>query len=476
VSALLKYVRVAPLQPERFAAVLDAAQLAQWEETVLRARARLAGRVVWNVSSTFRGGGVAEMLSSLLAYARGGGVDARWVVIRADEGFFAITKRLHNRLHGVPGDGGPLGATEAEEYEHVCRRRGEAFAGRVAPGDIVVLHDPQTAGMAALLKERGAVVVWRAHVGSDVANGLSREAHAFLRPHVTQADACVFSRQAFVWAELEGEPVRVIEPSIDAFSAKNQDMDSASVAAVLRRAGLEAGPSPGPGVLTRLDGTPMRIDHRVKSLTSGPVPAEAAMLLQVSRWDRLKDHAGVMRAFSTGVAPHTGAHLVLAGPETEAVADDPEGRVVLAELLDAQAALASPVRERVHVACLPMRDPEENAALVNALQRRATVVAQKSLAEGFGLTVTEAMWKAKPVVASKVGGIQDQIERGRTGMLVDPTDGDEFARATLELLGDPARAAEMGRRARAHVRDRFLGPRHLTQWAELIEMLLGANP
>jgi trehalose synthase len=196
-------------------------------------------------------------------------------------------------------------------------------------------------------------------------------------------------------------------------------------------------------------------------------------VLQVSRWDRLKDHVGVLRGFAEHVAPQGDAHLVLAGPATEAVADDPEGAEALAEVEAAYRALPDDVRWRVHLARLPMADREENAAMVNALQRGAQIVVQKSLAEGFGLTVAEGMWKGRPMVASAVGGIQDQVVDGETGYLVaDPHDLPAFGGAVRRLLADPAHAERMGRAGRQRVIDHFLETRHLRQWVDLIEALI----
>ncbi|MGI8749670.1 MAG: glycosyltransferase, partial [Thermoleophilaceae bacterium] len=202
------------------------------------------------------------------------------------------------------------------------------------------------------------------------------------------------------------------------------------------------------------------------------VPAGVPVVLQVSRWDGLKDHEGVMSAFADHRAPRTEAHLVLAGPSTAAVADDPEGLGVLEDLKRQWASLPARIRERVHLVSLPMEDIEENAAIVNALQRRASVVAQKSLAEGFGLTVSEAMWKGRPVVAGDVGGIRDQIVDGRSGALVEPSDLAGFADAVRSLLDEPERARIMGEAAREQIRGRFLGPRHLTQYVDLFDRLL----
>jgi trehalose synthase len=178
-----------------------------------------------------------------------------------------------------------------------------------------------------------------------------------------------------------------------------------------------------------------------------------------------------MEGFVRFVAPHTDAHLVLAGPSVEAVTDDPEGARVLEDAYAQWELLAPGLRERVHLAALPMEDGQENAAIVNALQRRADVVVQKSLAEGFGLTVAEAMWKARPVVASRIGGIQDQIEEGTGVLLDDPADLREFGAAVTALLADREGAEAMGRAAKARVTERFLGPRHLTQYLDLFRSL-----
>jgi trehalose synthase len=168
---------------------------------------------------------------------------------------------------------------------------------------------------------------------------------------------------------------------------------------------------------------------------------------------------------------------VLAGPDVKGVTDDPEGAVVFEQVEQAWRALPEAVRDRVHLVSLPTVDVEENAAIVNALQRHATIVVQKSLQEGFGLTVTEAMWKARPVVASCVGGIRDQIERGTNGILLDdPSDLEAFADVLGDLLDDPARMAALGEAAREHVRDHFLGIDHLLKYAELLERLDAHEP
>ena len=466
-------VAVTPLDPTRFREVLSPDGLAQFEHTITRGRELLDGRTLWNVNSTAHGGGVAEMLRSLIGYVRGVGVDARWVTIGGNPEFFRITKRLHNRLHGYAGDGGPLGEAERAVYERVAAEHADLLAQRVGPRDIVLLHDPQTAGMVGPLVEKGVPVIWRAHVGLDVPNDRAREAWRFLIGYVEPADAYVFSRRSYTWEGLDESKVTVIAPSIDAFSPKNHPMSFTSVTAVLRAAGLAADHHHhSRAIFERLDGTVGRVEHEARVVEEHALGLDVPLVAQVSRWDRLKDPIGIVSAFAEHVHADEDPHLLLAGPDVTAVADDPEGAEVFEEVEAAWRGLPQRVRRRVHLALLPMDEADENAVIVNALQRRADVVVQKSLAEGFGLTVSEAMWKGRPVVASDVGGIRDQIEDGQTGYLVEPTDLAAFADRVNRLLGDPHDAERMGEAAQIRVRDLFLGPRHLGQYVELLESVV----
>jgi trehalose synthase len=467
-------VPIASLGPERFRSVLTPDQAVQFDRMIAAARDEFAGRVIWNVNSTAAGGGVAEMLQSLIGYGRGAGVDARWLVIRGDPDFFRVTKRLHNRLHGTTGDGGPLGQGEREIYESVTQRNALELSKLLAPGDIVLLHDPQTAGLVVPLQLVGARVIWRCHIGLDKPNRLARSAWRFLLRYVVPADAYVFSREAFAWDDLDRSKLAIVAPSIDAFAPKNQAMERRTSASILYTARIYAHNGSGRPVFTRADGSPGRVDRRAKKWEASGLTARTPIVTQVSRWDALKDPLGVIDAFAAHVAPRSPAHLVLAGPDVAAVADDPEGVEVLEACGARWASLAPKVRERVHLLALPMLDLEENAAIVNALQRRSAVVVQKSLAEGFGLTVAEAMWKGRPVVASRIGGIQDQIVDGESGMLVDPADLEQFGAAVAGLLADPARADRMGAAAQTRVRESFLGPRHLTQYFELFKRVIDA--
>ncbi|MGZ8475760.1 MAG: glycosyltransferase [Candidatus Limnocylindria bacterium] len=472
----LEEVLVTPLRPERFDEVLTPDALAEFRQSIARAHELLGSHAIWNVNSTAFGGGVAEMLRSLIGYVRGAGIDGRWVIAEGDPDFFRITKRLHNRLHGVLGDGGPLGDAERDTYERLCAANAANLVEMVQPGDVVILHDPQTAGMLPRLRAViDAPLIWRAHIGLDLPNDLAREAWSFLIPYLTDADAYVFSREAFAWEGLDRSRVTVIPPSIDAFSPKNHGMSFTSVTAVLRAAGLAADHhQPHRAVFERIDGSVGYVERRAQIVEEEQLRLDTPLLAQVSRWDRLKDPLGVLAGFAEHVVADEDPHLVLAGPDVRAVADDPEGAEVFAEVEAVWHDLAPDVRRRVHLALLPMEDAEENAVIVNALQRRADVVAQKSLAEGFGLTVAEAMWKGRAVVATRVGGIQDQIEDCRTGYLVEPTDLRAFGERVSTLLLDHFAAERIGEAARTRVRDLFLGSRHIGQYVDLLERVLAA--
>jgi trehalose synthase len=468
-------VHVEPVAIARLAALLGSERAERFTSTADRTREALAGRRVVNVNSTAAGGGVAELLQTLLAYSRGAGVDARWFVIDGDPAFFEITKRIHNRLYGSAGDAGSLDAVARRHYEATAERNAGLIDAVVRPGDIVLIHDPQTAPLAHHAQRAGATVIWRCHIGLDQPNEHSEQAWEFLAPYLEDLDGYVFSRAQFVPPQIPLDRVAVIAPSIDPFSAKNDLIEPALVTRVLVQAGVLADGAGGPVSFVRRDGSRGATTHRVDLLDTGPPPAPSVpVVLQASRWDTLKDMRGVMVGFADLVAPYTNAHLVLAGPEPRGVADDPEAALVLRDCRERWAGFPEPIRARVHLACVPMEDADEAATIVNALQRHAAVVVQKSLAEGFGLTVAEAMWKERAVVGGAVGGIVDQILDGVTGFLVDAHDLEQYARSVRALLDDVPLARTMGVAAHARVRDQFLGDRHLEQWAALFERLDGS--
>jgi trehalose synthase len=467
----VQQVDVQPAALSHLAEFLTDAQADRLLAAARRARTALAGRAVWNVNATAHGGGVAEMLQTLLSYGLGAGVDTRWLVLDGDADFFAITKRLHNALHGEAGDGGRLGEGEHAHYQRVLGANLGAITAQVRPGDVVLLHDPQPAGLANGLRDAGAHVVWRCHVGRDTPNQRTDAGWEFLRRYVQHADAFVFSRRQYPPTWVPADRLWIIPPSIDPFAVKNRELTPAEVNGFLHRTGLLGGRyTAGPLAFIRRDGAVGAVRPHDDLILDGlPPPADARLVVQISRWDRLKDMAGVLTGFAEHlVKDRDNVHLMLVGPDVTGVADDPEGAQVLAECRSVRHALTAGVRDRTHLACLPMDDGDENAIIVNALQRHAEVVVQKSLVEGFGLTVTEAMWKARPVLASAVGGIQDQIADGRDGLLLpDPRDLDAFGAALRRLLEDRQLAARLGTAARTRVQQELLGDRHLVQYADL---------
>jgi trehalose synthase len=473
----MREVEIQPVPLERLARLLSPARAERlFAYQKAAAGGLLRDRTVWNINATSKGGGVAEMLQYILAYGRGAGVDTRWLVLDGDHDFFMITKRLHNFLHGSPGDGGALGPEEREHFARVLSYNLPMAEQVVEPGDIVLLHDPQTAGLVDGLRRRGAHVVWRCHIGRDSGNALTELGWGFLQEFVADADAFIFSRKEYVPHWVPADKVFIIAPSIDPFSAKNIALTPEQVRNSLAQAGLVGNhPDLSQVGLTRRNGEPGEVrPHRGLVHGHGPVPADARLVVQVSRWDRLKDMPGVLSGFADRIDDlPPDAHLALVGPEASGVSDDPEGAAVFDECVSLWERLPVDVQDRVHLVSLPMDDVDENAHLVNALQRRATVVVQKSVVEGFGLTVTEAMWKSRPVIASAVGGIRDQIVDGVHGVLVDdPLDLDAFGDALERVLGDDAYATKLGRAARERVQDHFLGDRHLIQYVDLFASLM----
>ena len=423
-----------------FARIREELSAGAWEQLMSAredARALLGGRTLWSINSTARGGGIAEMQRTLWPYWRDAGLDARWLVLSGTPAFFRLTKRLHNLLHGSAV--AHPGISDHDLFARVGRAASAHAVDLVAPGDVVILQDPQTAALVTPLKRAGAMVVWRCHVGADRSNDAVEAAWRFLLPFIEEADAFIFTRRAFVPPTLDPQRVGLLTPAIDPCSEKNGALEAGRARAILERAGLA--PQPGP------------------------------LVVALARWDRLKDPVGIIQAFALHVEEPR-ASLVVAGPEIDAVADDPEAGRVLSEARAAWRRLPPSRRDRIRLAALPMDSLKTNALLVNALQREATVIVKKSLQEGFGLGVTEGMWKAKPVVATRVGGHRDQVVHGRTGLLVDdPSDLQAFAAAIDRTLDDPALALELGGAARERVRARYLADRHFVSWARVLARL-----
>jgi trehalose synthase len=436
----------------------------------------LGDRAVWNINSTASGGGVAEMLRSVLRYVRGLGVLARWAVVQGPPEFFRVTKRIHNALHDNAGDGSALGPEEMALYERVMTENIVALDAVVRPGDVVICHDPQTAGLVPHFVGRGMHVIWRCHIGHELHGVEVDRGWSFLRKYLECVPYAVVSRGAYAPAWLPQKRVQVLPPNIDPFSVTNQAMEEPTIRAILCDVGLIDGPrGDGRATFLRDDGSVGRVERAAEILRVGRPPSwDTRLVVQVSRWDAMKDPVGVLQGFARLVEPASVRQvaLVLAGPTVSSVADDPEGPVVYRRVEQVWHELPDSLRSAVHLAQLPMQDVGENAAIVNALQRHATVIVQKSLREGFGLTVTEGMWKRRPVIASAVGGIQDQIRDRIDGLLVhDPTDLGEFAGLLRNVLADPVLGKRLGDAAYERVRENYLTISSLEQWALLVKQL-----
>jgi trehalose synthase len=343
------------------------------------------------------------------------------------------------------------------------------MASLVAPGDVVVLNDPQTAAMSEPLQRAGATVIWSCHIGIDHDNEYSWNAWRCLRPRLASVRRFVFSRYTSLPEWLGGAETSILTPGIDPGSTKNLPMPDAAARAILQHLGLAAGVPAATPTYDCTDGSTARLAGRPTVLDCDGAPhwGRDPVVVSLARWDRIKDPLGILDGFLERALPATGAHLLLAGPDPGQVADDPEAEAVLADVRERWRRLPPRARARVHVACLPLTSPEENAAMVNAIQRLATVVVKKSLQEGFGLGVTEAMWKARPVVASAVGGHLDQVQHRHSGLLADPADVAAFGDAIVELLHEPPRAARLGQAARERVRALFLNDWHFVRWVEV---------
>ncbi|MFZ0658087.1 MAG: glycosyltransferase [Candidatus Binataceae bacterium] len=383
------------------------------ELTVLGAR--LAGKKVVNINSTRSGGGVAEILQRLIPLLGEVGIDARWEVVEGTQDFFALTKHLHNALHGTAHvftaeDQGVFDMTTASNLERLNLN-----------GDIMFIHDPQPAGLVRNRAAIGGKWIWRCHIDlSAPAPG----AWEFIEPMVRQFDLSVFSAPQFTRAL--PIPQILISPSIDPLADKNRELGRDEIDAVLSKLGIRS---------------------------------DKPIVTQISRFDRLKDPLGVLEAWQLA-RRRVDCQLVLAGG---GASDDPEGAEVLRE-----------VRERagndadVHILDLPPTSHIE----VNAIQSASAVVIQKSLKEGFGLTVSEALWKSKPVIAGAAGGIPLQITHKYSGILTHTIEGTAFW--IKQLLSEPEFARQLGRNGHNHVRSNFLLTRHMRDY--MLAFLLLDHP
>lgn len=366
---------------------------------------KLKGKVIQNVNSTAVGGGVAEILSRMINLLRQLGVDARWDVIKGDEKFFNITKKMHNALHGVDVE---VSLKELMYFQEVNRQNAKEMD---LCGDILFIHDPQPIALVEQKETMGKKWVWRCHIDFTTPK---EEVMAFLKLYIEKYDSAVFSAPAF--ARKLSIPQVLISPSIDPLSDKNRELPQEVINSVLDRFGID----------------------RTRPIVT-----------QISRFDYLKDPIGVIEVYKR-VKKHIDCQLVLAGG---GATDDPEGAKVLEDVKNAAADDPD-----IHVLLLPPASDIE----INALQRASSVILQKSLKEGFGLTVAEGLWKAKPVIASAVGGIPLQIAHKYSGILTHSIDG--TVHYLKQLLYEPGYAQRLALNGKEHIKNNFLITRHIRDY------------
>jgi len=370
---------------------------------------RTKGVSVQNINSTAVGGGVAEILNRLVPFLQELGVDTRWDVIKGGEQYYKVTKKFHNALHGKEQ------SISKEDFDVFLETNDMNCKTMVFDEDVIIVHDPQPAGLVTQRDRSRGKWVWRCHI--DVSNP-DLKVWNFLMKFINQYDASVFSAPAF--SQRLQIPQYLISPSIDPLSDKNKELPEKTIQKIIERFKLDL---------------------------------EKPLIVQVSRFDYLKDPLGVIDAFEM-VQKYVDCQLVLAGGEAT---DDPESVEVLEK-----------VRERaadnpdVHVLAIPSGSDLE----INALQRASTVIIQKSIKEGFGLTVTEALWKAKPIVASAVGGITLQVAHKYSGLLCHSVEG--AAHSIKQILQNPEFAERLGKNGKEHVRQNFLLTRHLRDYLLLM--------
>jgi trehalose synthase len=461
----------------------------------LRRRARevapaLEGRTVWMVNSTAQGGGVAEMLPTMISLLNELDVDARWFVIQTrEQSFFRLTKNIHNLIHGA-GDPAFDEQADRDTYEGVNAENARTLGRLVKDGDVLVVHDPQPMPLAgAIARERDIRTVWRCHIGLDEENEATRAVWRFLEPYAGAYEQSVFSANEYI-PEYFRDRARLIFPAIDPLSMKNRDLHLHSIVGILANAALAVGP--GPVVQPPFP----HVAHRLQAdgnWSPAVLPADLGVLIrpivtQISRWDRLKGWLPLMQGFvqlkerlyttyrsrpALERRRLTQARLVLAGPDPVSISDDPEGLEVIEELRAAYVALDDEFKHDIGMIALPMQNPDENALMVNALQRASTVVVQNSLREGFGLTVTEAMWKRIPVLSNtRAVGPRQQITHACDGWLIDdPEDAGQIADALDYLLNEAADRAALARTAQRRAHDQFMIFSQLRAWLDLLEEL-----
>lgn len=448
---------------------------------------KLKGRTIWMINSTAIGGGVAEMLPSQMRIMRTLGIKIEWLVIEAsDNAFFNLTKRIHNAIHG--SGNGVFTEEDREVYERVNTQNIEKALEYIADGDLVVIHDPQPMPLARMIREKRKVkTVWRCHIGLESSNEVTRGVWDFLSVYYPDYDHFVFSLASYVPEGLK-DKTSIIPPAIDPLSHKNRMLWMSKCLGILQQSGIirEQLPMLYPDYKHQVrrvmpDGSFESVNHDSElDIIFHPT------VLQISRWDRLKGFKELMEAFilmkkenekktdkkSLAYRRIRHTRLALGGPDPAFVSDDPEGMEVLNELIDQYKGLSVDLQRAIALLLLPLDNPKENALIVNALQRCATIVVQNSIQEGFGLTATEAMWKKRPVLVSGAAGLRAQVQHDINGKInPDPTDIPKLAKALEEMLSDPLERDKWGFNGQVRVINKFTLFSQIKSWLDLLSTM-----
>ncbi len=453
----------------------------------LRAQAALVAPhlegTVWMVNSTAQGGGVAEMLPTVVQLLQELGISAQWAVIAPPSNeFFPLTKKLHNLLHGNQTAGGDLGPNEACLLEAAGRINADELRPLLKPNDILFVHDPQPVALGTIFAKEGRTTIWRCHIGTDERNDSTRKVWRFLEPFLSHYKRTIFSAPEYIPSFLADRST-VVYPGLNPLTHKSRDLSIPKTVGILCNAGLQSQKVSVP--------TEDYVNQvkRVQADGSLAVPYDFGLLfrpivLQISRWDQLKGFGPLLEGFVRLKARLRSkefarfqvrnlrrlemVRLVLAGPDPLGVSDDPEGRMVFEELRNRYQQLSTEDQADIILLSLPMASLKENALIVNALQRCASLVVQNSLREGFGLTVTEAMWKQQAVLGTRAVGIRHQIRDKIDGRLThDPTDSEEISTHLQELITSPDMRYSLGRSAQRRVHDRFLVLTQLSNYLQV---------
>jgi trehalose synthase len=450
-------------------------------------RRHLNGRSVLMINSTAQGGGVAEMLPQLVGILQELGIRTRWAVMGSeDPSFFRLTKRLHNMIHGN-GNSHKLNADDRRLFEHFGKANLDDLQKILLPNDLLVIHDPQPLSLGALIKKQlNLPAVWRCHIGLDEQSPATQEAWEFLEPYVRAFDHNVFSAREYIPDYLHNRS-SIIYPAIDPLSFKNRYFRAERLTSILANAGLAR--SAEPALANPFPQQPRRLQPD-GAFGPAATPDEIGLLYrptitQVSRWDRLKGFRPLLEGFVRLKKSLNGGgddsnsrrrrrieilRLILAGPDPDCIQDDPEGCEVLNELCSAFTRLEPEIQKDVVLLTLPMNSRRDNAFMVNALQTASSIVVQNSIREGFGLTLTEAMWKGTPVVGTSACGLRQQIHDRIHGRVVyHPEDPEEVAQVLGDIICADEELSHWSRNALARVHREFLIFNQVKRWLQILE-------